>query len=85
MTEMIRLTAAQMAEGMRAGEFTSTELVQAHLDRIAAVDGGDRGINAFLHVSGEEALATAAEVDKIRAAGGGGTEALHRWPGCRSR
>ncbi|MDS2172039.1 Asp-tRNA(Asn)/Glu-tRNA(Gln) amidotransferase subunit GatA [Nesterenkonia sp. CL21] len=77
MTELIRLTAAQMAEKLRAGEITSTELVQAHLDRIAAVDGGDRGINAFLHVSAEEALDTAAEVDKIRAAGGGDAEALH--------
>ena len=80
--ELIRLTAAEMAERLRAGEITSVELTQAHLDRIAAVDGGEQngarqGINAFIHVSGEEALATAAEVDAIRAAGGAEAEALH--------
>ena len=80
--ELIRLTAAEMAERLRAGEITSVELTQAHLDRIAAVDGGEQngarqGINAFIHVSGEEALATAAEVDAIRAAGGAEVEALH--------
>ncbi|GAA1809833.1 Asp-tRNA(Asn)/Glu-tRNA(Gln) amidotransferase subunit GatA [Nesterenkonia flava] len=74
---MIRLTAAQMAAALRAGEITSVELTRAHLDRIAAVDGGDSGINAFLHVSAEEALATAAEVDAIRTAGGEEAQALH--------
>ncbi|GFZ77298.1 Asp-tRNA(Asn)/Glu-tRNA(Gln) amidotransferase subunit GatA [Nesterenkonia alkaliphila] len=72
--ELVRLTAAQMAAKLRAGEITAVELTQAHLDRIAAVDGT---INAFLHVSAEEALETAAEVDKIRAAGGTGAQALH--------
>ena len=80
--ELIRLTAAEMAARLRAGEITSVELTQAHLDRIAAVDGGEQdgarqGINAFLHVSGEEALATAAEVDALRSAGGAEAEALH--------
>ena len=77
MTELIRLTATEMAAQLRAGEITSTDLVQAHLDRIAAVDGGERGLNAFLHVAAEEALATAAEVDRIRAGGGADAEALH--------
>jgi aspartyl-tRNA(Asn)/glutamyl-tRNA(Gln) amidotransferase subunit A len=76
-TALIRLTALQMAERLRAGEITSVELTQAHLDRIAAVDGGERGIHAFLHVNTEEALAVAAEVDAIRAAGGAEAEALH--------
>lgn len=75
--ELIRLTAAQMAQKLRAGEITSAHLVQAHLDRIDAVDGGDEGINAFLHVSAEEALATAAEVDAIRAADGAEAQSLH--------
>lgn len=71
---LIRLSAAEMAAKLRAGEITSVELTQAHLDRITEVDGQ---INAFLHVSAEEALATAAEVDAIRAAGGEEAENLH--------
>ncbi|MCG7423102.1 Asp-tRNA(Asn)/Glu-tRNA(Gln) amidotransferase subunit GatA [Micrococcus porci] len=82
--ELVRLTALQMAERLRAGTTTSVELVQAHLDRIAAVDGdprsdaaSDAGVRAYLHVNTEEALAVAAEVDAIRAAGGAEAEALH--------
>src|SRR4029078_12214295 len=50
----------------------------AHLDRIAAVDGK---VNAFLHVNTDEALAVAAEVDAIRAAGGAAAEELHALAG----
>ncbi|MFP3472860.1 Asp-tRNA(Asn)/Glu-tRNA(Gln) amidotransferase GatCAB subunit A, partial [Micrococcus sp. SIMBA_144] len=67
--ELVRLTALQMAERRRAGTTTSVELVQAHLDRIAAHDvdvradaDGDRGVLAYLHVNTDEALAVAAEV-----------------------
>ena len=52
---LIRLSAAEMAAKLRAGEITSVELTQAHLDRITEVDGQ---INAFLHVCAEEALAS---------------------------
>jgi len=75
--ELTRLTATEMSAKLRAGEITSVQLTQAHLDRIAAVDGGESGIHAFLHVSTEEALRTAAEVDAIRAAGGAEADALH--------
>ncbi|WP_062132424.1 Asp-tRNA(Asn)/Glu-tRNA(Gln) amidotransferase subunit GatA [Demequina aestuarii] len=61
-----RLSAAQMAAAMKAGEVTSVELTQAHLDRIGAVDGD---VHAFLHLNTEGALATAREVDEARAAG----------------
>ncbi|RJN31756.1 Asp-tRNA(Asn)/Glu-tRNA(Gln) amidotransferase subunit GatA [Nesterenkonia natronophila] len=71
---LIRLTAAEMSAKLRAGEITSVELTQAHLDRIAAVDGT---INAFLHVAEAEALETAAAVDRSRAAGGTEAESLH--------
>lgn len=74
MTDLTRLTAAQMSAKLRSGEITSTQLTQAHLDRIAAVDGE---LNAFLHVNDAEALAVAAEVDKLRAAGGTDAENLH--------
>src|SRR3954469_20825341 len=71
---LIRLSAAQLAEKLAAGEVTAVEVTQAYLDRIAAVDGK---VNAFLHVNAEEALAVAAEVDAIRAAGGAAAEELH--------
>ena len=71
---LIRLSAAQLAEKLHAGEVTAVEATQAYLDRIAAVDGQ---VNAFLHVNAEEALAVAAEVDAIRVAGGAEAEALH--------
>jgi aspartyl-tRNA(Asn)/glutamyl-tRNA(Gln) amidotransferase subunit A len=65
-TDLTRLTAAELAEALASGQTSSVEATQAHLDRIAAVDGE---LHAFLHVSGDDALATAAEVDRRRAAG----------------
>ncbi|GAA1110057.1 Asp-tRNA(Asn)/Glu-tRNA(Gln) amidotransferase subunit GatA [Nocardioides dubius] len=63
-------TAAELAEALAAGEVTSVELTQAHLDRIASVDGdADAGVHAFLHVDAEGALAEAAASDARRAAG----------------
>ncbi len=84
MNEIIRYSATELAAKLRAGEITSVQAVQAHLDRIAEVDGGERGIHAFLHVNGEEALAVAAEVDAIRAAGGAEAKRCTRSPVCRS-
>ncbi|AUI52092.1 Asp-tRNA(Asn)/Glu-tRNA(Gln) amidotransferase subunit GatA [Arthrobacter crystallopoietes] len=66
MSELTRHSAARLAEMLAAKEVTSVEVTQAHLDRIAEVDGN---INAFLHVNTEEALTVAADVDKARAAG----------------
>jgi aspartyl-tRNA(Asn)/glutamyl-tRNA(Gln) amidotransferase subunit A len=63
---MINKTAAQMADALAKGETTSVELTQAHLDRVAAVDGQ---IKAFLHVDTEGALAQAKDVDARRAKG----------------
>src|SRR4051794_29513008 len=74
MSELITHSAAKLAELLAASEVSSTEVTQAHLDRIAAVDGD---VNAFLHVNTDEALAVAAEVDKARAAG----EELHALAG----
>lgn len=59
-------TAAELADALASGETTSVALTQAHLDRIAAVDGD---VHAFLHVDAEAALAQAAESDARRAAG----------------
>ncbi len=65
MSDLIRLSAADLASQLAAREVSSVEATQAHLDRIAAVDGD---VHAFLHVS-DHALATAADIDRRRAAG----------------
>jgi aspartyl-tRNA(Asn)/glutamyl-tRNA(Gln) amidotransferase subunit A len=59
-------TAATLGDALAAGEVTSVEVTQAHLDRIAEVDGA---VHAFLHVDAEGALEQAAESDRRRAAG----------------
>ncbi|MFI9489944.1 Asp-tRNA(Asn)/Glu-tRNA(Gln) amidotransferase subunit GatA [Promicromonospora sp. NPDC052451] len=68
--DITRLSASALASALAGKEVSSVEATQAHLDRIAAVDGD---LHAFLHVSAEEALATATDVDTRRAAG----EELH--------
>ena len=62
---LIRLSAEQLGEKLAAKEVSSVEVTQAHLDRIAAVDGD---IHAFLHIS-QAALSTAADVDSRRLEG----------------
>ncbi|MEV8358777.1 MULTISPECIES: Asp-tRNA(Asn)/Glu-tRNA(Gln) amidotransferase subunit GatA [unclassified Microbacterium] len=65
MTDLTRLTAAELASSLASGEISSVEATRAHLDRIAAVDAD---IHAFLHVS-DQALEVAAGIDARRAAG----------------
>ncbi|MEO8263434.1 MAG: amidase family protein, partial [Pseudolysinimonas sp.] len=65
MSDLIRLAAHELADKLAAGEVSSVEATQAHLDRIAAVDSD---IHAFLHLN-EAALDTAAAIDAQRAAG----------------
>src|SRR6202451_1371899 len=67
MTELTRMTAAELSAALAKGEVSATEVTRAHLDRIAAVD--DR-VHAFLHVAADSALEQAAEVDAQRKAGG---------------
>ena len=66
MIDWTRRSAAELADALAAGETTSLEVTQAHLDRIAAVDGP---VHAFLHVDTEGALAQAEAADERRAAG----------------
>jgi aspartyl-tRNA(Asn)/glutamyl-tRNA(Gln) amidotransferase subunit A len=61
-----RLTAAQTAAAVAAGDLSAAEVTRAHLDQIAALDPQ---LHAFLHVAPDEALAAAAAVDARRAAG----------------
>ncbi len=63
MTELVQMTAADLAEGLQRGDFSSVEITQAHLDRIADVDPG---VHAFLHLDPDGALATARDVDRRR-------------------
>ncbi len=65
-SDITRLSAAELAHALGAREVSSVEAVQAHLDRIAAVDGD---VHAFLHVDGEGALDAARAVDQRRASG----------------
>ncbi len=65
MSDLIRKDASELAGLVSSGEVSAVEVAQAHLDRIAAVDGK---VHAFLHVDTEGALASAAAVDaKVKA------------------
>jgi len=64
--ELTRMTAAGLAKAISSGGTSAVEVTQAHLDRIAAVDGQ---VHAFLHVDAEGAVAAARSVDE-RLAGG---------------
>jgi len=68
-SDWIHRTAAEQAAALAAGEVTSVELTRAHLDQIAAVDGGEAGLHAFLYVDADGALAQAQASDERRAAG----------------
>ncbi|MCU1598854.1 MAG: gatA [Glaciihabitans sp.] len=64
-TSLTTLSAADLATKLAAGEVSSVEITQAHLDRIEAVDAD---VHAFLHIN-EKALETAATIDGQRKAG----------------
>ena len=65
-SELTRMTAADLSAALTGREVSATEVAQAHLDRIAAVD--DR-VHAFLHVAADSALAQARDIDARRASG----------------
>jgi aspartyl-tRNA(Asn)/glutamyl-tRNA(Gln) amidotransferase subunit A len=66
MSELIKLSAAELAEKIAKREVSSVEVTQAHLDRIEKVDGD---VHAFLHVDAAGALSAAKQVDSSIAAG----------------
>ncbi|MEY2675546.1 MAG: hypothetical protein RL645_999 [Actinomycetota bacterium] len=74
MTDLTRKSAHELVELLTSKQVSSVEVTQAHIDRTAAVDGA---VHSYLHTSPESALATAAEIDRKRAAG----EALHALAG----
>jgi aspartyl-tRNA(Asn)/glutamyl-tRNA(Gln) amidotransferase subunit A len=71
-TEPWRWSITEAGAKLRAGEISSVELTQAHLDRISAVDSA---LHAFLTVTAENALADAKAADE-RLAKGNDTTAL---------
>lgn len=66
MASIDSLTATQIASGVVAGDFSAVEVARAALDAIEARDGA---VQAFLQVTPELALETAARVDAARADG----------------
>ena len=70
MADVIRSSASELGGLLAAKEVSAVEVAQAHLDRIAEVDGE---VHAFLHVDAEGALAAARAIDEARGKG----EKLH--------
>ena len=66
---MITKSITDLSAGLKAGDFSSIELTQYYLDRIAKYDGD---LNAFITVTAEQALAGAKSADEQIAAGTGG-------------
>ena len=60
MTELTRLFAHEMADGLRAGDFSARELVDAHLAQIGATDGP---LHAWVFVDEQSARAQADAAD----------------------
>ena len=59
-------TVAELARGVREGEFTASELTEALLERIR---GLNEDLNAFITVTAEQALAVATAADRARNSG----------------
>ena len=68
MTDLHRLTLAELNEGLRARRFSSVELARHFLARIERFNPA---LNAFITVTGEQALAAAQKADELIAAGRG--------------
>ncbi|HLS93229.1 MAG TPA: Asp-tRNA(Asn)/Glu-tRNA(Gln) amidotransferase subunit GatA [Microbacterium sp.] len=65
MSDLTKLTAAELAASLASGEVSSVEATEAHLERIRAVDGD---VHAFLHVN-DAAIDVARGIDERRGAG----------------
>jgi aspartyl-tRNA(Asn)/glutamyl-tRNA(Gln) amidotransferase subunit A len=69
MTELHHQTLAELAEGLRARQFSSVELARHFLARIERFNPA---LNAFITVTRDQALAAAAKADELLAAGEAG-------------
>lgn len=61
MSDLIKLTAVEIADGIKSKSFSAEEVTRAHLDRIAAVD---ERVHAFLFVDEADAITAAKSVDQ---------------------
>ncbi|MBO2450592.1 Asp-tRNA(Asn)/Glu-tRNA(Gln) amidotransferase subunit GatA [Actinomadura barringtoniae] len=66
MADLIKKGAAELGALIASGETSAAEVAEAHLDRVAAVDGQ---LKAFLHIDRDAVLAQARSIDERRAAG----------------
>lgn len=69
MTDLHHLSIAKLSEGLQTGQFSSRELTQHYLNRIAKLD---TQVNCFVTVTAEQALAEADLADQARKAGTAG-------------
>ena len=70
-TDLTRLTARQMAVGLRTRDFSAVELATAHLDRI---DATDHALHAWVWWDRELALSHARAADQTFAAADSGSD-----------
>ncbi|XID75278.1 Asp-tRNA(Asn)/Glu-tRNA(Gln) amidotransferase subunit GatA [Alkanindiges sp. WGS2144] len=68
-SDLHMLSVRQLSEGLAAKQFSSVELTQHYLQRIAAIDGQ---INSYVTVTNELALAQAKAADQARSQGNAG-------------
>jgi aspartyl-tRNA(Asn)/glutamyl-tRNA(Gln) amidotransferase subunit A len=68
LTSLTSLTLAQARDALKARQLTSVEITKAHLDAIDAA----KGLNAYVAVTADQALAMAAASDRKLAAGEAG-------------
>jgi aspartyl-tRNA(Asn)/glutamyl-tRNA(Gln) amidotransferase subunit A len=66
MSELIRLTAAELATKIATKEVSSTEVTRACLDQISATDDD---YHAFLYTAAAQAVIAAAEIDRLVVSG----------------
>ncbi|WP_130802351.1 Asp-tRNA(Asn)/Glu-tRNA(Gln) amidotransferase subunit GatA [Acinetobacter ihumii] len=66
MTDLHRLSIRELSEGLSQTQFSSRELTQHYLDRIAKIDGQ---IQSYVTVTAEQALAQADAADAVLKAG----------------
>jgi aspartyl-tRNA(Asn)/glutamyl-tRNA(Gln) amidotransferase subunit A len=69
LTDLTRLSLAAARSGLKAKEFSSAELTKAYLD---AIEAANPRLNAYVAVTGEQALEMAKASDEKLAAGQGG-------------
>ncbi|MBU3848060.1 MAG: Asp-tRNA(Asn)/Glu-tRNA(Gln) amidotransferase subunit GatA [Candidatus Acinetobacter avistercoris] len=69
MTDLHRLSIREMAEGLKSAQFSSRELTQHYLDRIAKIDPR---VNSYVTVTAELALAEANAADELLKSGTSG-------------